>query len=187
MKLLGLILITSILAFSIQANAQDKWQSADEATIRLKPAVFSQLPKSIILYLQKRGCTVPQIFGESKPHNVIRGQFAKAGQIDWAVLCSRNRHSAILVFWSGSTKSVAEIAGADDRDYLQTLSEGGAAGFSRAIEVVDKDYILEHYRAYGGKKPPQIRHQGINDAFVEKASSVHYFYRKRWLELHGAD
>lgn len=187
MKLFTLIFVFSILVFSPQVNAQDKWQIADEATVRLKPAVFSELPKSIILYLQKRGCTIPQVSGETKPHNVIRGQFAKSGQFDWAVLCSRNRISTILVFWNGSAKSVAEIAQADDRGYLQTISEGGAAGFSRAIDVVDKDYILKHYREYGGKKPPQIRHQGINDAFVEKASSVHYFYRKRWLQLQGAD
>ena len=130
MKFLMLIFIISVLAFSSQVNAQDKWQIADKATVRLKPAVFTQLPKSIILYLQKRGCRVPQIFGETKPHNVIRGEFAKPNQFDWAVLCSRKRISAILVFWNGSTKSVAEIARADDRGYLQTISEGGAAGFS---------------------------------------------------------
>jgi len=187
MKLLALIFITFVLTFSPQANAQDKWQIADKATLRLKPSAFSQLPKNIISYLQARGCTVPQIFGENKPHNVIRGEFAKSGQLDWAVLCSRNRVSAILVFWNGSTKSVAEIAHTDDKGFLQTISEGGKIGFSRAIDVVDKNYILEHYGEYNGTKPPPITHQGINDSYVEKASSVHYFYRKRWLELQGAD
>ena len=187
MKLPALIFTAFILMFSPQANAQNKWAIADKATVRLKPSAFQQLPKNIISYLQARGCTVPQAFGETKPHNVIRGQFAKSGQFDWAVLCSRNRVSAILVFWNGSTKSVAEIARSDDKDFLQTISEGGTIGFSRAIDVVDKDYILEHYREYGGLKPPTIKHQGINDAYVEKASSVYYFYRKRWLELQGAD
>jgi len=189
MKLLALIFTAFILTFSPQANAQDKWQIADKATVRLKPAAFSQLPKNIISYLQARGCTVPQIFGEAKPHNVIRGQFAKSGQFDWAVLCSRKRVSAIMVFWNGSTKFVAEIARIDDRNFLQTGEggDGSKASFSRAIEVADKNYILEHYREYNGTKPPPIKHQGINDAYVEKASSVHYFYRKRWLELQGAD
>ncbi len=189
MKLLVMVFITFLLTFSPQAIAQDKWQIADERVVRLKPAVFSDLPRSIVSYLEARSCTVPQTFGESKPHNVIRGEFAKSGQFDWAVLCSRNRVSAILVFWNGSTKSVAEIAHADDRNFLQTGAgdDGSKAIFSRAIDVVDKDYILEHYREYGGRKPPPIKHQGINDAYVEKASSVHYFYRKRWLELQGAD
>jgi hypothetical protein len=189
MKLLTLIFIISVLAFSPQVDAQDKWQIADEATVRLKPSAFSQLPKNIVSYLEARGCTVPQIFGETKPHNVIRGEFAKSGQFDWAVLCSRNRVSVILVFWNGSIKSVAEIARADDRDFLQTGAgdDGSKAIFSRAIDVVDKDYILEHYREYNGTKPPPIKHQGINDAYVEKASTVRYFHRGRWLELQGAD
>ncbi len=111
----------------------------------------------------------------------------EADIFDWAVLCSRNRVASILVFWNGSTKSVAEIARSDDKGFLQTIDGAGNVGFSRAIDVVGKDYILEHYREYGGRKPSRLKHQGINDAFVEKASSVHYFYRKRWLELQGAD
>jgi hypothetical protein len=47
--------------------------------------------------------------------------------------------------------------------------------------------ILEHYRAYGGLKPPAIDHLGINDAFVGNAAVVHYFYAGKWLELTGAD
>ena len=187
MKLAVFIFIVFVLTVTNQANAQDKWQIADEATLRLKPSAFSQLPKNIALFLEKRGCTVPQSFGNSTPHNVIRGQFARSGQFDWAVLCSRNRVSSILVFWNGSTKSVAEIASSDDKGFLQTIDGAGNAGFSRAIDIVDKNYIIEHYREYGGRKPPQIKHQGINDAFVEKASSVRYFYRKKWLELQGAD
>lgn len=186
MKSLTLIFIV-FASLAYQANAQDKWQIADKATIRLEPTAFSQLPENIIFFLQKRKCTVPQSFGNTVPHNVVRGQFAKSGQFDWAVLCSRDRVSSILIFWNGSIKSVAEIASSDDKDFLQTVDGAGSVGFSRAIDVVDSDYILEHYGEYGGKKTPEIKHQGINDAFIEKASSVHYFYRRQWLRLQGAD
>lgn len=187
MKLPTLILIVFVLTFARQANAQDRWRTADEATLRLKPAAFSRLPKNIVSSLQKRNCTVPQTFGNPAPHNVIRGQFARRGQFDWAILCSRNRVSSILIFWNGSTRSVAEIARAADKDYLQTIDENANIGFSRAIDVVGRSHIFAHYEEYGGRRPPPIKHQGINDAFVEKASSVHYFYRKRWLRLQGAD
>lgn len=187
MKFLVLIFIVSILAFSPQVSAQDKWQIADKATVRLPPTAFSQLPKNIVGYLKARKCTVPQTYANATPHNVIRGQFVRNGQFDWAVLCSRNRISAILVFWNGSTKSVAEIARFDDKNFLQTIDGDGRIGFSREIGVVGKNYIVQHYNWYGGTKPPMIKHQGINDAFVEKASSIHYFYQKRWLELQGAD
>ena len=42
-------------------------------------------------------------------------------------------------------------------------------------------------RPMGGPKPPPIDHQGINDAFLEKASSVHYFHEGKWLRLTDAD
>jgi hypothetical protein len=60
-------------------------------------------------------------------------------------------------------------------------------GYSRAISAVGKNHILDYYKAYGGTEPPPIEHQGINDAFAEKASVVRYFYRGKWLELQGAD
>src|SRR5215203_3177441 len=100
MKILARIIIAFILPLSLQVNAQNEWQIADEATVRLKPAVFSQLPKKIISYLEARNCTIPQSFIGSKPHNVVRGQFAQANQSDWAVLCSRRGVSVILVFWN---------------------------------------------------------------------------------------
>jgi len=182
--------VLTVFLFGLVASwgvVQDKWAEADVATLRLPPATFSQLPKNIVLYLEGRGCTVPQTYLNREPHNVIRGEFARRGQTDWAVLCSRFGESSILIFWRGSTKSVSDIAKAADRNYLQTISEGGRAGFSRAIESVGRDYILSHYKAYGGRKPPRITHQGINDAYVEKASLVLYYHRGRWLELQGAD
>jgi hypothetical protein len=52
---------------------------------------------------------------------------------------------------------------------------------------VGREYILKHYRAYGGPEPAAIDHQGINDSFVGKASVVRYFHAGKWLELTGAD
>lgn len=167
--------------------AQDSWEVADTATARLPPHAFPQLPANIVKYLQRRGCTVPQTYMSAEPHNVISGEFARRGQRDWAVLCSRRRVSSIIVFWRGSTKAVSEIAGVADKGFLQTVNEGGTIGFSRMIEPVGADFIDEHYKAYGGTKPPLIDHQGINDAFVEKASVVRYYHRGKWLELQGAD
>jgi hypothetical protein len=46
---------------------------------------------------------------------------------------------------------------------------------------------MGHYRAYGGPKPPPIDHQGIDDAFLEKASVTFYFHKGNWLQLTGAD
>ena len=160
---------------------------ANEQAIRLKPSEFKELPEEIIHELEKRKCTIPQTWHSKTPHNVISGEFSKKGQKDWAVLCSINRISSILIFWNGSTKNVAEIGKSEDLGYFQGVDSNNEMGFSRAIGTVDKKYIIDHYNSYGGVKPPQIDHEGINDAFVEKASRVLYFYRGKWLELQGAD
>jgi hypothetical protein len=46
-------------------------------------------------------------------------------------------------------------------------------GFSRAFGVVGKDFVMQHYALYGGPKPPPIDHDGIDNAFTEKGSSVY--------------
>jgi hypothetical protein len=61
---------------------------------------------------------------------------------------------------------------------ISLIAESGAVG---------RDYILKHYHEYGGPQPPGIDHEGINDAYVEKGSAVHYYYLGKWLELQGAD
>lgn len=54
--------------------------------------------------------------------------------------------------------------------------------------MADKDFILKHYEAYGGTAPPDPpEHEGIIDAFVEKASVVLYWHKGGWLKLAGAD
>jgi hypothetical protein len=60
-------------------------------------------------------------------------------------------------------------------------------GFSRGIKPVGKDFTMRHFKAYGGPTPPQIDHQGIDDAFIEKASVTWYFDGGNWLKLTGAD
>lgn len=74
----------------------------------------------------------------------------------------------------------------EDRVFLQGISPG-QVGYSRQISAVRRDFITRHYRVYGGTKPPPINHEGIDDAFVEKASTTWYFYKGKWMKLTGSD
>jgi hypothetical protein len=159
---------------------------ADHQITRLPPSAFPELPIKINQELERRGCTIPQVPSDKKPHNVISGEFTGKGRTDWAVLCSLNRVSTILIFRNASEREPLEIAPQADADSLQR-GGGTAIEYSRAIEPVGREYILKHYRAYGGPAPAAIDHQGINDSFVGKASVVRYFYAGKWLELTGAD
>jgi hypothetical protein len=150
-----------------------------EQTKKLRPRDFRHLPPEIIRYLESRNCLIPQSGSKRNPENVISGSFKLAGQQDWAVLCSRNQTSSILIFWAGSAKSVSEIAAGKQTD-----------GSCRTITAVGRQYILQHYRYYrqsGARKPPPINHQGIDDGNCETVSVVRYLYRGKWLQLQGAD
>src|SRR5260370_36608586 len=65
-----------------------KFDEAERRIVRLQPTAFPQLPGNVVRELQRRGCTIPQEAYTRRPHNGIRGEFAKTGQTDWAVLCS---------------------------------------------------------------------------------------------------
>jgi hypothetical protein len=165
---------------------QRAFESAERQILRLSPSAFPKLPKEVLADLKRRGCLIPQVPHENQPHNVIKGEFAKPGQTDWAILCSIEGVSSILVYWKGSAANPAQIEEMED---IGRLQDSGADGivYSRKIASVGRAYILQHYQAYGGTKPPPIDHQGINDAFVEKGSVVFYFYGGKWLQLTGAD
>jgi hypothetical protein len=152
---------------------------------RLPPSAFPELPGPVRRALNLRGCTVPQSF-LTGPHNVIKGEFARPGQTDWAVLCSVNGVSTILVFWNGSPDNPAAIAPQPDANSVQGIT-ATATAYSREITAVGKRFIMQHYLGYGGPKPPPMNHQGIDDAFLEKASVTYYLYRGKWLQLTGAD
>jgi len=184
------VICPAMLLFSLLAATgagQDlDFNAAERKILRLPPTAFPMLPPAIVHELQNRGCTIPQDAFSKTPQNVISGEFAKHGQKGWAVLCSIKGSSSILVFWNGSAKNPAELNPAGDLNYLQGLG-GDKIGYSRGISVVGSKFITEHFDAYGGPKPPPVDHDGIDDAFLEKGSSVQYFYNGKWLQLTGSD
>ncbi len=162
-----------------------EWEQAARDIERLPSSAFKELPASIAEQLEARSCTIPQAAGILKPHNVIRGEFGRKGQKNWAVLCSKGGKSSVLIFWGKQTSCATELALGKDSNWLQTWEPGIV--YSRRIAPVGADYIMAHHKWCGGPAPPPIEHQGIDDAFVGKASVVHYCYEGKWLELQGAD
>jgi hypothetical protein len=163
-----------------------EWMHADSAVARLAPSAFPRLPSAVKLDMDHRGCTVPQAWDDSVPHNVVSGAFIKQAQTDWAVLCSIAHTSRILVYRAGTTAIVDSLALAADVGWLQGVGDG-KIGFSRVLGTADKKFIVDHAAFYGGPKPPPIDHLGINDIFSGKASMVLYFDGRRWIKLQGAN
>jgi hypothetical protein len=185
-KVCAVAVVGFVLASLLLAAQQFDWNRAEREIRRLPPSSFKELPAKVVKELKVRGCTIPQTYTSRKPHNVIQGEFARKGQKDWAVLCSKESKLAILVFWAKRTKCPAEMPWFEDKHGLQGIG-GEEIGYLIAIAPVDADYILEHYERYGGPKPPPLDHQGIERVFGEKGSSVLYCHEGEWLRLTGAD
>jgi hypothetical protein len=181
------LLASSGAASQLSAQTGLDWAAAEQAILRLPPSRFPQLPRAVREELDQRRCTIPQTYFPGPPHNVIEGAFARPGQRDWAVVCSLNRRSTILVFWAGKlTPPPAELAPMDDSHFLQTIGDG-KIGYSRAIDRVNPAWIRVYAQEYGGPLPKRLDHDGINDAFLEKASQVLYQEDGGWQELAGYD
>ena len=180
LHILGVVAI----ALASQLPSPQEWERANVEVRRLDPGAFPELPPAVAQYLRDRGCTIPQAFTPGRRQGVIKGHFISGTQLDWAVLCSASRISTILVFRSGGTSHVDELARRDDADYLQVIDDARRIGYSRAITVATPGEIRRHGRS---AKSARLDHDGIDDAFVEKGSTILYWYRGRWLELEGSN
>lgn len=186
---LGFALMACLLggAFGVGLSEQGKWELAARKVQRLRPSAFPELPVEIREKLDQAKCLVPQSFGDEKPHNLMRGEFARKGQLDWAALCSTGGKSTILMFWGKPTACPSRLAAQDDSNYVQLVAPERVE-FSRMISAVDAEFIRVHYESYGGTKPPAtVDHLGIDDRYLEKGSVVHYCHNGKWLRLAGAD
>jgi len=171
-------------------QSRREWAAkAEEAAAKIRRLpidAFPEIPGAIAKVLRDKNCTVPQPAIGSGPQNVIRGEFFGKGKTGWAVLCSVNQSTSLLVFENHLDTSPQVLNTSHDNGYLQGVGND-KIGYSRAIGPVSRDFIVTHYRAYGGPEPPPIDHHGIDDAFLEKASIVWYFHEGKWLQLAGAD
>jgi hypothetical protein len=182
-----LALLGAATLSNAQVPSELDWDQANEATVRLGPSSFPSLPVSVRQDLERRGCTIPQVYAYKNPHNVIHGRFTISTEVDVAVLCSKERVSSILVFRGGSPTNVVELASKPDRHYLQGAGHPNIE-FSRMLSVASQKDIRTYYEKHSGPEPlPSSNLEGIEDIFDGKGSGIWYWNDGRWLDLPGTD
>jgi hypothetical protein len=181
--LAGPLLIVASLSPVILTRAAQKTSATSKASEKIRrilPEDIPGLPPEFVEKLKERNCSVPQFEGvgatPAEPNNVIHGEFAKAGQQDWAVLCSNGQTSTIVIFWGNVAPCPASLARLDDAHYLKPAG-GKTVHYSRAIRALGEDEIGE--RA-GMKTLRPLKHQGIDDRFVGKSSAFFYCNEGKW-------
>ena len=163
LRSLAMVALSGFVVMSVNVRA--------EPIVRLAPAVFSKLPSHVRSGLILNGCSVPQSFLANEPENAIAGSFTRKGSREWAVLCSANGVSSILIFGARSQVPLSRIAENPDDTYVQGIG-GGRTGFSRRISAASS---------------PEPGLTAIDDAYLDKASTVWVRRGRRWLETAGAD
>jgi hypothetical protein len=155
----------------------------DNAIRKLQPADVAGLPPEFVEKLNARDCGIPQ-FGEvgragdtaGEPTNVIHGEFARHGQEDWAVLCSKGGSSTIVIFWGKTTACPASLARLEDAHYLKR-GKDKKVRYSRSIRALGKSDLGDRAGIAGLKS---FSHEGIDDRFVGKSSAFFYCSQGKW-------
>lgn len=181
-------LLCATIAVTTVSTAQftpNEWSRADASIVRLAPRTFNGVPAGIRNALVKRGCTIPQPTGSKRARNVVSGRFTQRTRTEWAALCSRSQRSSILVFHDNDFTQADEFGEAADADYLQTGGNDQLI-FSRALTTASSRVIR---LAQSGETTPLlvIDHDGIDDAFEGKASTIWYWSEGGWIRLKGSE
>lgn len=185
------ILIGALTAAPLLLSAQESekvihGQKGDQpyAFRMLPPESFPALPPSILNDLEKRHCMVPQTYEARTPENVIHGAFREKGSSDWAVLCSQNGTSTLLVFWDSSATKPSELAAQLDTDTADPHDETRMLGYARGIDSATPAGINE---VIANKPLGPFDHDGIRDAHIEKSAVIHYFKNGTWMTLPASE
>jgi hypothetical protein len=146
--------------------------------IRLLPtASFPQLPPAVARELDAMDCMIPQTYEAGGPENVINGSFEKQGSSDWAVLCSVKGITTLYVFFGSDLEKPLALRHQEDSKWLGkewSFDYGSAWGISTVP-------------AQSMPRTDNMDHDGIEDAFVEQHSVVHYYRQGRWTTLEAGD
>ncbi len=145
---------------------------------------YPELPDRVATDLARRGCSVVPDRVRRGGRNVLRGEFTRAGQTDWAVLCRQGDQASLIVYPAGNP---------GDAVVLKTSASGLGENpeEARTIGVVQPDRLQMYARRRA--MPPGVpeakvdfEHAGIEDA-IGMGSTVLYYSNGQWLRMPGAD
>jgi hypothetical protein len=158
----------------------------------ISPDSFPELPKPVRDSLVSRRCQIP-LPGAARA-SVITGAFTAKGAMEWAVLCSVRDTSQILILDARNGAVVDSLNRSGDSGWIQ--GNGNHTWlFSRVIAVVamsqlnivPADTTSEDAVYYGAFLPKPIDHDGIDEAFLDKASTTFYFAKGHWFNVGSSD
>ncbi|WP_287130871.1 hypothetical protein [Candidatus Cyanaurora vandensis] len=161
-------------------NAPSPQPAPAPALPELGLATFTNLPAAARTTLSD--CTVPQAFDTPQPHNVLKGEFAQAGQRDWAIICSQGGRSAIRVAWGGPRRCPSELELTSNENLVKSLPDN-KFGYTQRLELVEPAAVDRLNRRYGNLIPSPIAYQGLRQVLIGQTTQVQYCHEGKWYRL----
>ncbi len=148
--------------------------------IRLLPiTAFPELPQPVVAVLNDHHCLVPQTYEARRPENVIHGAFEKQGSDDWAALCAVNGTTTLYVFFQSHPGEPIALRQQRNIDWLGA-EVVGAYGSAWGIALRRPSHIPV---AKSDQLHPPLDHDGIEDSYIEKSTTIHYFQDGSWVTV----
>jgi hypothetical protein len=140
---------------------------------------FPELPATVQAELNRRGCLIPQTYEAHRPENVIHGSFEKPGTLDWAVLCSAQGKTSLLVFFASAPEKPLILGSSPETQRLQAHDSSGVLGFNWGIDPKSPEQVRD---AQTGMEPRPVKldHDAVGDTVVEHRTVVHFFSKSVW-------
>jgi len=144
--------------------------------VRRPPNDFPKIPEPVRDRMTADGCRIlKRLIGTG--FNLISGQFARRGQVDWAVICSGNARWSIRVYWGGDAR-----CGPLDQEgeNFELLDE-------RTISTVSSTQLQKMQAAHpDGPGVARFTHDSVNFG-SEKGSTAYYCNAGKWLSVLTGD
>lgn len=151
--------------------------------IRLLPlASYPALPPGVAAQLQQRKCMVPQTYEARAPENVVHASLERKGSDDWAVLCSVNGATTLYVFFQSNPSLPMALRHQRDTEWLGS-EVLGAYGSAWGIARRGSSQIRQSRES--GRI--EADHDGVEDSFIDKSSTTHYFHDGSWITLENSN
>jgi hypothetical protein len=146
---------------------------------RLPVSSFPELPATVVGFLNRRSCLIPQTYEAHRPENVVHASLERAGSSDWAVLCSAQGTVSLLVFFSDTPAQFVVLASAPETVRLQVHDATGVLGFNWGIDPASPERI---HQAQSGMehRPAFADHDALADSVVDRRTVYHFYAKSAW-------
>jgi hypothetical protein len=140
---------------------------------------YPELPSTVVGFLNRRSCLIPQTYEAHRPENVVHASLERAGSSDWAVLCSAQGTVSLLVFFSDTPAQFAVLASSPETVHLEVHDATGVLGFNWGIDPASPEQI---HQAQSGMehRPPLIDHDALADSVVDRRTIYHFYAKSAW-------